>query len=55
MNSLYIEALYNQNRNAIPSLQGYHYQSQVATYYFLKYILECFQTDHEDMNSIYIK
>lgn len=42
MEKKYIEALYNENRNAVPSWQGYHYQAQVATYYYLKTILNYF-------------
>ena len=40
MSGIYMDALYNEKRNAIPSWQGYHYQAQAATFYFLKYILK---------------
>ena len=35
----YFEALYNENRNAVPSWQGYHYQAQIATLHFIETIL----------------
>ncbi len=35
-----INALYNENRNAIPSWQGYNYQGEVAAYKFLEYLHE---------------
>lgn len=52
MNKVFIEALYNENRNAIPSWQGYHYQAQAATYFFVKYILECYKNNKKNMTDI---
>ncbi len=39
----YFEALYNENRNAVPSWQGYHYQAQIATLHFIETILEYYK------------
>ncbi|HBJ2614740.1 TPA: hypothetical protein LA742_003240 [Clostridium botulinum] len=55
MSNIYVEALYNENRNAIPSWQGYHYQGQVATFFFLKYILGCFNSECEYIQDISMK
>lgn len=55
MNNIYVEALYNENRNAIPSWQGYHYQGQAAAFFFLKYILSCFRANTKNMTDIYMK
>lgn len=55
MNNIYVEALYNENRNAIPSWQGYQYQAQAATYFFLKYILDKFNDNSNDIDDISMK
>lgn len=55
MSFMYVDALYNEKRNAIPSWQGYHYQAQAATFYFLKYILEKHKENYESLDKIYIK
>lgn len=51
----YIKALYQENRNAIPSWQGYHYQGQVAVLYILRYILNVFKNRPSDVNKIFMK
>ena len=55
MNLMYIDALYNEKRNAIPSWQGYHYQAEAATLYFLKYILKKYNENYKNLDKIYIK
>ncbi|MGG7160990.1 hypothetical protein [Clostridium baratii] len=55
MSCMYVDALYNEKRNAIPSWQGYHYQAQVATFYFLKYILGKHNENYENLDKIYVK
>lgn len=47
---MYFEALYNENRNAIPSWQGYSYQGEVAALKFLNYLLHQFQNNPESVN-----
>ncbi|MCI8409037.1 MAG: hypothetical protein HFJ09_07190 [Lachnospiraceae bacterium] len=39
----FVQALYNERRNAIPSWQGYHYQAMVAVYKYLEFIWDRFQ------------
>ncbi|GEQ20242.1 hypothetical protein CBU02nite_07480 [Clostridium butyricum] len=51
----YIEALYQENRNAIPSWQGYHYQGQAAVLYVLRYILDVFENRPDDVSNIFMK
>ena len=55
MSGIYMDALYNEKRNAIPSWQGYHYQAQAATFYFLKYILKKHNENYVGLENIYIK
>lgn len=55
MEDKYIEALYEESRNAIPSWQGYHYQGQVAVLYLLKYILDVFNERPSDINKVFMK
>lgn len=55
MSSIYMDALYNEKRNAIPSWQGYHYQAQAATFYFLKYILKKHNENYVGLENVYIK
>lgn len=55
MENKYIESLYEETRNAIPSWQGYHYQGQVAVLYILKYILNVFNERPSDVNKIFMK
>lgn len=42
---MYFESLYNENRNAIPSWQGYQYQGEVAMNKYLHYLLNQFQKE----------
>lgn len=55
MNNIYVEALYNESRNATPSWQGYHYQGQAATLFFLRYILDRFNSHCEHIDEISMK
>ena len=55
MSFMYVDALYNEKRNAIPSWQGYHYQAQAATFYFLKYIFGKHKENYESLDKIYVK
>lgn len=52
---MYFEALYNENRNAIHSWQGYSYQGEVAALKFLNYLLNQFQNKSESVNSSNVK
>lgn len=47
--------MYEKNRNAIPSWQGYHYQGQVAVLYILRYILDVFENRPSDVNKVFMK
>lgn len=55
MNNIYVEALYNENRNAIPSWQGYQYQAQVATYFFLNHVLNEFNENSNNISNVSMK
>lgn len=47
-----VQALYNERRNAIPSWQGYHYQTMVAVYKYLEFIWDRFENKFENKKII---
>lgn len=47
-NNHYVEALYNENRNAIPSWQGYEYQGKAALTKYLEKLNAVFESETEE-------
>ena len=44
----YSEALYNENRNAVPSWQGYEYQGKVAIRRYLQMLNDIFKLEKSE-------